>query len=43
MIEKDIPKVQNKIYNLIDSELRKDPERSALEAVDTWKRINKIS
>ncbi len=21
----------------------KDPERSALEAIDTWKRINKIS
>ena len=43
MREKDIPILQNKIYNLIDSELRNDPEKSALKAIDTWKRINKIS
>ena len=43
MSETDIPKLQNTIYKLIDSELRKDPERSALKAIDTWKRINKLS
>ncbi len=43
MDEADIARLQNKIYNLIDFELRNDPEKSALKAIDTWKRINNLS
>ena len=41
MQEKNIPDLQEKIYNLINSELKKDPEKSALNAINIWKRINK--
>jgi 1-acyl-sn-glycerol-3-phosphate acyltransferase len=43
MKEHDIPYLQTKIYDLIDSQLRQDPEQSALNAITVWKRINKIS
>ena len=43
MTEKDVPKLLDKIYNFMESELRDDPERASLKAINIWKRINKIS
>ena len=43
MTEKDVPKLLDKIYNFMESELREDPERASLKAINIWKRINQIS
>ena len=39
MTEKDVPKLLDKIYNFMESELREDPERASLKAINIWKRI----
>tara|TARA_X000001036_G_scaffold346061_1_gene325943 strand:- start:2225 stop:3040 length:816 start_codon:yes stop_codon:yes gene_type:complete len=43
MTGKDVPKLLDNIYNFMESELREDPERASLKAINIWKRINKIS
>ena len=43
LTEDDIPKLQEKIYDLIHSDLKNDPEQTAVEAIAVWKKIKKIS
>ena len=43
MTGKDVPKLLDNIYNFMESELREDPERASIKAINIWKRINKIS
>jgi len=41
--KEDIPKLQQKTYELIHSELVNDPRQTALEAIEVWKKFTQAS
>ena len=40
LTQKDVPDLLQKTYNLIYSELKNDPEQTAVNAIDVWKKAN---
>ena len=38
-----IPELQQKTFNLIHSELQNDPLQTAVEAIEVWKKVTKVS
>ena len=39
--ETDIPKLQQKTFELIYSELQNDPQQMAVDAIEEWKKATK--
>ena len=40
LTQKDVPDLLQKTYNLIYSELKNDPQQTAVNAIDVWKKAN---